>query len=215
MDKEREIIHKILDQEAGEDEKKSIIRSMETDSGLKAEFNALTNTVRLLKEGERREPPAFFTAEVMRKLPKQAASRSMLDWIREFLFNSHMLRWNMATALGMAVIVLVVLVTISRVHREPMMNAAGPAESAVTVRLTFYSPQARTVSVAGDFNKWKTDADEMKGSDGMWSVNLKLKPGVYSYSFIVDGKSWVPDPGADTYEDDGFGSRNAVLRVDI
>jgi Glycogen recognition site of AMP-activated protein kinase len=215
MDKEREIIHKILDQEAGEDEQQSIIRSMKTDSGVKAEFDALTNTVRLLKEGERREPPAFFTAEVMRKLPKQATSRSMLDRIREFLFNSHVLRWNMATALGTAVIVLVALVTISRVHREPMMNAAGPAETAVTVRLTFYSPQARTVSVAGDFNKWKTNADEMKNSDGMWSVNLKLKPGVYSYSFIVDGKSWVPDPGADTYEDDGFGSRNAVLRVAI
>ncbi len=55
----------------------------------------------------------------------------------------------------------------------------------------------------------------MKGTDGMWSIDLKLKPGVYTYSFVVDGKTWVPDPGAESYVDDGLGSRNAVLRVNI
>ena len=96
-----------------------------------------------------------------------------------------------------------------------MTAATTQGESAITVRLSFHAPQARTVAVAGEFNKWKTDADEMKRTDGTWSIDLKLKPGVYTYSFIVDGKSWVPDPGAASYEDDGFGSRNAVLRVNI
>ena len=95
------------------------------------------------------------------------------------------------------------------------MNAAGPVEGSTTVRLTFYAPQARTVSVAGDFNKWRTETDAMKGNDGMWSIDLKLKPGVYSYSFIVDGKTWVADPGAESYQDDGFGSQNSILRVAI
>jgi 1,4-alpha-glucan branching enzyme len=95
------------------------------------------------------------------------------------------------------------------------MTASGPSENVVTVRLRFRAPEARSVAVAGDFNKWRTNADEMKKSDGEWSIDLKLKPGEYSYSFIVDGKSWVPDPGAEMYRDDGFGSRNAVLRVNI
>jgi 1,4-alpha-glucan branching enzyme len=69
--------------------------------------------------------------------------------------------------------------------------------------------------VAGDFNNWKTDAQEMKKTDGIWRIVLKLKPGVYSYSFVVDGKAWVPDPGAEFYEDDGYGSRNSVLRITI
>jgi anti-sigma factor RsiW len=213
MDKNRELIHKILDGEASDDEKKVVSRSVEMDAGLKKEFAGLENTVRMLTKSERRESPMSFTAEVMKRLPRKKTS--VFTRIREFLFGSRVLHWNMASALGVAVIMLFGVITVSRVHREPSMNAAGPVESAVTVRLTFYAPQARTVSVAGDFNKWKTDADEMKGTDGMWNIELKLKPGVYSYSFVVDGKSWVADPGAQSYTDDGFGSRNAELRVAI
>jgi anti-sigma factor RsiW len=213
MDKNREIIHKILDGEASNDEKKFFAKSLETDTGLKEEFDGLENAVRMLGKSERREPPISFTTEVMKRLPRKKAS--VFTRIREFLFGSRVLHWNMATALGVAVVVLFGVITVSRVHLEPSMNAARPVENEVTVRLTFYAPQARTVSVAGDFNRWKTDADEMKGTNGMWHIDLKLKPGVYSYSFVVDGKSWVVDPGAQSYTDDGFGSHNAVLRVSI
>jgi anti-sigma factor RsiW len=213
MDKNKEIIHKILDGEADAEETRLAARGMEFDSGLKEEFSGLQNTIRMLKESERHEPPVNFTAEVMKRLPREKTS--VFTRIREFLFGSRVLHWNMASVLSMAAIVLFVGIMVSHVHREPSMNAAGPVENAATVRLTFYSPKARTVSVAGDFNKWKTDADVMKGTDGMWQIELKLKPGVYSYSFVVDGKSWVADPGAQSYTDDGFGSRNALLRVNI
>ncbi len=211
MDKNQELMHKILDGEASEDEKKLVAQSVDKDVGLKIEFTGLENTVRMLKDSERREPPVSFTVEVMKRLPRKKVS--IFTRMREFLFGSRVLHWNMATALTVAVIVLFGIITVSRVHRE--LNTAGPVESEMTVRLTFYAPQAHTVSVAGDFNKWKTDADVMKGTDGMWSIELKLKPGVYSYSFVVDGKSWVADPGAQSYTDDGFGSRNAELRVAI
>ena len=217
MDKERDIIHKILDNDAAEEEKQIIERGRKTDPALRKEFDGLTRTVRMLEESERREPPAFFTAEVMKKLP--ARRPSVAGRIREFFLGSRVLRWNMATALATAAILLITLVTVMRMpHQQPeqpVMTASGPSEAAVTVRLTFRAPEARSVAVAGDFNKWRTTGDEMKRTDGVWSIDLKLKPGVYSYSFIVDGKSWVPDPGAEIYTDDGFGSRNAVLRVNI
>ena len=213
MDNKRDILHKILDGDAGDDEKMIVTGSRETDPGLQEEFTGLMNTVRMLKESERREAPAFFTAEVMKKLPKR--SPSVLSLLREFLFTGRVLRWNMASALATAAIVIVTLVTVPRLHRAPEMTAVSAPGEAATVRLTYYSPQAQRVAVAGDFNKWKTDAHEMKGADGMWSIDLKLKPGVYSYSFVVDGKTFVPDPGAEAYEDDGFGSHNAVLRVNI
>ncbi|HEX9020232.1 MAG TPA: hypothetical protein VF903_03120 [Nitrospirota bacterium] len=212
MDKERDIIQKVLDGDAENEEKQSIARSVESDPELRREFTGLMNAVRMLEESERQEAPSAFTAEVMKRLPRRP--RSALGSVREFLFGSRVLRWNMATALTAAVVVLVAAISLSRMHREPAMTTA-PGEPVATVRLTFYSPQARSVAVAGEFNKWKTDADEMKKTDGTWSIDLKLKPGVYTYSFIVDGKSWVPDPGAESYEDDGFGSRNAVLRVMI
>ncbi len=217
MDREREIIHKILDGDAEEEEQKVLSRGMEADTRLKEEFTGLMNAVRLLKESERHEAPFSFTAEVMKKLPRR--SPSVLSRFREFLFGSRVLRWNMASVLATAVIVLVMVVTVSRMHREQTgtiaSSSSGQDETAVSVRLTFHSPQAQRVAVAGDFNKWKTDAHEMKKSNGIWSIDLKLKPGIYSYSFVVDGKSWVPDPGAEVFQDDGFGSRNAVLKVDI
>jgi hypothetical protein len=213
MDKNREIIHKILDGEADEGELQRAAQDMESDSGLKKELAGLQNTVRMLNNSGRQEPPMSFTSEVKKRLPRKKTS--VFDRIKEFVFGSRVLHWNLASALGVAVILLFGGIIASRVHREPLMNAAGPVESEMTVRLTFYSPQARTVSVAGDFNKWKTDADVMKGTDGMWNIELKLKPGVYSYSFVVDGNLWVADPGAQSYTDDGFGSRNAVLRVAI
>jgi 1,4-alpha-glucan branching enzyme len=142
----------------------------------------------------------------------------MSSHLREFLFGIRMLRWNMASALALSVIVLVTAVTVSRMHRgttEPIIASSGQDEAAIPVRLTFHAPRAQRVAVAGDFNKWKTDAHEMKRTDGTWSIDLKLKPGVYSYSFVVDGTSWVPDPGADFYEEDGYGSRNSILRIAI
>ncbi len=213
MDKDREIMHKILDEEASEEEEKAFVRSGEREKELREDFIGLQNTVRFLRESERHEPPPFFTAEVMKKLPRK--NPSIRTWLGQFLFGSRVLHWNMASALGATVLILAAVVMVGRIHHGPVMNAAGPVERSATVRLTFYAPQARTVSVAGDFNKWRTEADSMKGTDGMWSIDLKLKPGVYSYSFVVDGKTWVADPGAESYQDDGFGSRNSILRVAI
>ena len=160
------------------------------------------------------QPPASFTANVMRNLPR--SSPPALDRLKDFFLGSRVLRWNVASAAAFAVIVIFALVVVSRAPRETAVPSdADRTVPTVIVRLTFHSPQAQRVAVAGDFNKWKTDADEMKRTNGIWSIDLKLKPGVYIYSFIVDGKSWVPDPGAEFYQDDGFGSRNAVLRVDI
>lgn len=217
MDKEQEIIQKVLDNDADESEKQLVAQWTEDDPDLREEFSGLKGVVSMLEKSERREPPMFFTAEVMKKLPK--AKPSVLDRVRDFFLGSRMLHWNMASAMAAAALVFAVLTTVSVMqHRTAAVNTAGNAEPAgpvVTVHLVFNSPQARSVAVAGDFNKWKADAHEMQNTNGTWSIDLKLKPGVYSYSFVVDGKSWVPDPGAESYQDDGFGSKNAVLRVNI
>ncbi len=216
MDKERDIIHKILDNDAGEDEKQAIERKRAEDHALRDEFDGLSQVVQMLRESERREPPPFFTAEVMKKLP--ARKPSVADRIRVFFLGSRVIRWNVATAMAMAALLVVAAIIVTRMPHQAGTNVATQGtqpEAVVTVRLTFRAPEAHSVAVAGDFNKWRTSADEMKKTDGEWSIDLKLKPGEYSYSFIVDGKSWVPDPGAEMYRDDGFGSRNAVLRVNI
>jgi anti-sigma factor RsiW len=215
MDREQELIHKVLDGDAEEEEQNILFRGIEADASLKEEYTGLMNAVRSLRESERREAPFSFTAEVMKKLPER--SLSMPGRPRAFLFGSRVLRWNMASMLAMAVVVLVTVVTVSRVNREStgITASRGQEETAISVHLTLHAPLAQRVAVAGDFNNWKTDAQEMNKTDGNWNIDLKLKPGVYSYSFVVDGKAWVPDPGAEFYEDDGYGSRNSVLRINI
>jgi len=72
---------------------------------------------------------------------------------------------------------------------------------------------AASVSLAGDFNDWSTDATSMSDpeGDGIWSVVMKLKPGSYQYKFVVNGGTWVADPdNARTGGDYG----NSLLEID-
>ena len=81
-------------------------------------------------------------------------------------------------------------------------------------RLYYYAPAARRVAIAGTFNKWAVDADKLtRRDDGIWTIDVSLKPGVYTYMFVVDGTSWVTDPKADSYRDDGFGYKDSVLKA--
>ena len=60
-----------------------------------------------------------------------------------------------------------------------------------TVTFTYTAPNAREVSVSGDFGKGSPMA---KGNAGVWSVTLgPLEPNIHSYNFNVDGKQ-VADP---------------------
>ena len=85
------------------------------------------------------------------------------------------------------------------------------------VRLA-YTPRTDAVSrveVAGSFNGWNPARNPMRQEDGHWVTTLVLPPDTYEYMFVVDGASWVTDPLAPTTRDDGFGSRNAVLELEI
>lgn len=94
-------------------------------------------------------------------------------------------------------------------------GAAQPETGAVPVRLVFVAPQAATVAVTGDFARWDPNGIPLArpNPDGVWSVELRLPPGLHHYVFIVDGTEWRPDPNAASQVDDGFGQKNSVLLV--
>jgi 1,4-alpha-glucan branching enzyme len=92
--------------------------------------------------------------------------------------------------------------------------AAVPPPSRVLVRLVVVQPGARTVQAAGDFNGWNPGRTPLEPtSNGAWTVTIPLEPGRYEYQFVVDGEQWIADPFAVEQNDDGFGSRNAVIDV--
>jgi hypothetical protein len=87
---------------------------------------------------------------------------------------------------------------------EPVRSAVDgdPGEYKVTFR---YRPMhddievprpLKSVHVAGEFNQWKMDADELKGPDaeGFYEREMRLPSGRYEYKFVLNGKVWKTDP---------------------
>ncbi|MEX2465318.1 MAG: glycogen-binding domain-containing protein [Gemmatimonadota bacterium] len=96
-------------------------------------------------------------------------------------------------------------------------TAEAPAEEAdgSVTRFVFVAPSASSVRMTGDFVSWDPEGiplEDGRGT-GVWTVDVPLTPGVYQYTFIVDGTEWRPDPHAVSQVDDGFGQQNSVVIV--
>ena len=83
------------------------------------------------------------------------------------------------------------------------------------VKFVLVAPQAARVSLVGDFNQWDPAATPMQRTPtgGTWSVVVPLSAGRHEYSFVVDGKQWLPDPSAPLAPVDGLGAPNSVVLV--
>lgn len=72
---------------------------------------------------------------------------------------------------------------------------------------------AHEVIVTGSFNQWREDSFKMYKSGGKWVYPLSLRPGKYTYKFIVDG-TWTIDPANELWEGNDEGTGNSVLWID-
>ena len=86
----------------------------------------------------------------------------------------------------------------------------------ILVHFELAAPEARNVALVGSFTQWEPGRLEMKDvkGNGIWEISVMLKKGqVYTYDFLIDGKTWVPDPGAPAQIDDGFGGVSSVIQL--
>jgi hypothetical protein len=61
------------------------------------------------------------------------------------------------------------------------------------VEFRIYKPDAKFVSIVGDFNNWNPENDLLEKDDnGVWALQKRLSPGLYRYKYIVDG-DWTLD----------------------
>ena len=94
-----------------------------------------------------------------------------------------------------------------------MYQAYPTKKGNVTFKLKGYK-NAKKVKVTGSFNKWNKNLFEMnKTSDG-WELTLQIKPNVYEYRFIVDGK-WIEDPENPHNTPNEYGEYNSVLDISV
>ena len=90
-----------------------------------------------------------------------------------------------------------------------------PRPVAGGVRFALLAPEAKQVSLVGSFNGWAGEATKMKMSNGtgLWSVDVPLREGEYTFMYLVDGTRWMTPPAAQDFVTDGFGQTNGVVIV--
>lgn len=176
-----------------------------------------------LREPVRIDPA--LDARVMAEIEALPRQPSRLDSRGHWLFRRRTFRLSpmgvLAMAAGLAALVLVAG-RVGANRAEPPGAATGPPvedQAAAggpgqTTQFVFVAPDARSVSIVGDFNDWSFSATplEQQPGDGLWWVTLSLPPGRYRYAFVVDGTRWRKDPNSPAAEDE-FGRPNSVVTI--
>jgi 1,4-alpha-glucan branching enzyme len=94
-------------------------------------------------------------------------------------------------------------------------SVAARRDTVHVVRFVLVAPGASSVALAGDFNRWDVNADQLRpvGGDGVWSASVPLTPGRHEYAFVIDGTHWVADPAAAATLADEFGGQSSIVTV--
>lgn len=149
--------------------------------------------------------------EIRRRVAVRPARPSLWRWVA----TPREIRIAVPPWAAAAVLAAALLLVFVRPHSRPSGTPATVAQAdSMFVRFELYAPGARTVGLAGSFNKWNAVATPLKQVDGsgLWTVTIPLPPGPAQYGFMVDGQHWVPDPAAPSV-DDGLGRRNSLIAV--
>ncbi len=79
------------------------------------------------------------------------------------------------------------------------------------IGFSLHAPNAKEVSLMGDFNQWKKDAHPMKNDGtGTWKKIAMLPKGRHEYKFLVDDE-WEQDPANQQVCPNRYGTSNNVI----
>lgn len=215
-----DIAQRFIDNDLSREERVQLLARLGHDEPLRQRLVDLEQLTLDAAELPRPQVPAGFVGRVLDAVVPEPSGWNRLTMA---LWAPRTLRWNVARAVGVAALFITAVggayVLSSRGMFVPEPSGErmvdGPSTSgAVLVRLIVLQPGAQTVHVAGDFNGWTPSRTPLEPTaNGAWAVTIALEPGRYEYQFVVDDQQWVADPFAAELNDDGFGSRNAVLDV--
>jgi len=212
VDEPELLMQRFVDNELTAEERVRFLRTLDQGEALRRRLMDIEGLIAEAGQLPRMIPPSDFSARVCERLP--APRPAILERLRESLLAQHVLRWNLAGALAVGCLSLVLVWSMGKMWASSLSTLVV-GEPEILVRLVLLHPNAGSVSVAGDFNGWDpTRTPLQRGEGGLWTVTLPLKPGRYHYMYVVDGRHWVTDPLASEVGLDGFGAQNAVLDVE-
>lgn len=96
---------------------------------------------------------------------------------------------------------------------SPSSSRYSARRMAKPVNFFYKNPDARSVSLLGDFNGWNPDSDPMRRQpDGCWFLQVPLAHGHHRYLFLVDGAPTLDPRATGTTKLDNF-SKVSVIAV--
>ena len=163
------------------------------------------------------QQPVAIDPELDRRVMAEIGEPRTINWWSR--------RWTIQLTplrgLAAAAVLAGLLVTSSQIMQPEQQQALpvitvneAPGQSAEVMQFVLVAPDAKSVSLVGDFNDWNMSATQLtrQAGDGVWWVTVKLPPGRYRYAFVVNGTAWRSDPDAPSAEDD-YGRPNSVVTV--
>lgn len=95
----------------------------------------------------------------------------------------------------------------------PSLRRLQPNKTTKPFNFICLAPDAKSVSVVGDFNDWSPGAHVMKRHfDGSWQLQVTLGHGHHHYGFLVDGKLTL-DPHASGTARNETGQKVSLVAV--
>lgn len=225
-----DVIQKFLDGQLSADEEEKLLQRASEDPELRKLLRLELAMLRNWSSETDRIPDSFmvpegFSSEVMSSISAAETEKAESRLYRWFagLVQPRTITIRPAWVTAAAAVLLAILVTLpvtfgpvwETTEEMPVREVAGQQEEELWMRFVYVSDDAEQVSVAGDFSDWETIPLRKNTVNGevVWTGLVPLSRGEYRYMFVKDNDEWVTDPLADSYREDGFGNKNAVIKL--
>lgn len=98
-------------------------------------------------------------------------------------------------------------------HKDCDFNAPRIANGKLI--FWYHNDDAQDVSLAGDFNNWIPQNTRLdRHSSGLWYAEIDPPtPGSYQYKYVVNGDTWIDDPGNGLKIADNYGGFNSIINI--
>lgn len=231
------IVRRFIDGELPQEEVQEALHHIADDPEARALLQFELRMTQDLAASRSPDPSAEFAARTAQRAATAETGDAQLpdrirDWWRAVTQPLVTIPVRPAHTLAvLAVIVAVSWLVSPSVPSAPLPNGSAPPERTPAVetaaasadqgtetvwsRFVYTANDADSVAVAGDFSNWEPIPLSPRTVDGetVWTGLVPVPRGEHEYQFVINGEKWVTDPLAPVKQDDGFGAKNAVLKL--